>query len=255
MYPAYSNYNKTKVYSTINNNGDGIIDNDCHDTEFTLPTQPVEGNLGVYSGEEPLPETFGNLYGLSSSYQLMNETEMDVKDISKNGLIQVGCDVQKVANPYCDLFCKRDPRRKGYFYPNDGRTIDVIRNIPLILDKPAESGSVALKDVSTFDNRNYGMKYKSYSDIKNGQITYYTDSSTDQPFYGPVYTLSATVDKVIRKDPMDSVKPEYIRTPISTTMNSVSRDQNTRDALSHREDLMSLQQSLYNRTKWTSHWK
>jgi hypothetical protein len=94
-----------------------------------------------------------------------------------------------------------------------------------------------------------------YDDIKNGQITYYTDSSTDQPFYAPVYTLSSTVDKVIRKDPMDSVKPEYIRTPITSTMNSVSRDQFTKDALSHREDIMSLQQNLYNRTKWTSKWK
>jgi hypothetical protein len=247
----YSNYSKSS-YRSIDINGDGIVDSHCDASTFSPPQYPIPGSVGNYSGEDMLPETLGNLYSVSSSYQLMNETDRNVKNINKNGLIPVQCGYVKVATPYCD---KKNPAGKGYFYPNDGRVIDPIRNIPLILDRLAESGSVHVNDVAKFDNTNYGSKYKSYSDIKNGQITYYTDSSTDQPFYAPVYTISSTVDKVIRKDPMDSVKAEYIRTPITTTMNSVSRDQFTKDALSHREDLMSLQQNLYNRTKWTARWK
>jgi hypothetical protein len=62
------------------------------------------------------------------------------------------------------------------------------------------------------------------------------------------------VDKTIRIDPMDSVKPEYIKTPVTSTLHHVSRDQQTRDALFFREDLMSRQQNLYNRTSWTNRW-
>jgi len=242
---------KNGIYRTYNLNGDGIVNSSCEKTEHDKPKKIIKGNLGLYSGETPLNETFGNLYHSSSYYDVLSQSDMNVKNINKNGLIPVNCDVKKVANPYCG----KNPKAKGYFYPFDGRTIDVIRNIPLVLDKPAESGSVRMDDVAYFDNRNYGSKYNSYKDIKNGQITYYTDSSTDQPFINPVYILSSTVDKVIRKDPMDSVKPEYIKNPISSTLNYVSKDQNTRDALFHREDIMSRQQNLYNRTKWTSHWE
>jgi len=245
-----SSYSRNKLYRIYDLNGDGIINSECQLQSYDLPENPIKGSVGVYSGQEPLPDSLGNLYRVSDSYQLMNETPLKRTDLNKNGLIDVNCGVKILANPYT-----KDDKRRGYFYPNDGRVVDVIRNIPVVLDKPAVSGSVRPNDVSSFDNRNYLSEYKSYSDIKNGQITYYTDSSIDQPFNSPVYTISSMVDKVIRKDPMDSVKPEYIKTPISTTLHHISRDQNTRDALSHREDLMSRQQNLYNRTSWTNRWE
>jgi len=251
-YINNSNNINNNLYRTYNLNGDGVVDSSFQlDKSFSLPEKVVKGNLGVYSGEEPLPETYGQLYNMSSYYDVLANSDMDVKNVNKNGLIPVNCDVKKVANPYFG----NGQKPFGYFYPFDGRTIDVIRNIPLVLDKKAESGSVHMDDVAYFDNRNYGSNYKSYKDIKNGQITYYTDSSVNQPFVNPVYILSSTVDKVIRKDPMDSIKPEYIKNPISSTLNYVSKDQATRDALSHREDIMSRQQNLYNRTKWTAHWE
>jgi hypothetical protein len=238
-------------YRTYNLTGDGIVESSCETTPYQPPKNPVKGNLSLYSGEEPLPETLGHLYRVNNQYHLMAEMDMDREDINTNGLTPVNCGLKRISTPYAN---NKNPMAKSYYYPNDGRFIDTVRNIPLLLDRPAESGSVKMDDTAYFDNRNYGAKYKDYRDIHNGQITYYIDKSTEHPFYAPVYTLSSTIDKVIRKDPMDSVRTEYIKKPITSTLHHVSKDQFTRDTLAHREDLMSLQQSLYNRTKWSSHW-
>jgi hypothetical protein len=240
-----------REYRTYNLTGDGIVDSSCDTTNYDIPSHPTEGNLSLYDGDTPLPETLGHLYRVNNQYHLMAEMGMTREDINTDGLKPVNCGIRRIANPYAD---KGNPMAKGYYYPNDGRVIDTVRNIPLVLDRPAYSGSVHMDDTAYIDNRNYGANYRDYRDIQNGQITYYIDKSVEQPFYGPVYTLSSTVDKVIRKDPMDSVRTEYIKKPVTSSLHHVSNDQFTRDTLSHREDLMSLQQSLYNRTKWTSHW-
>ena len=138
--------------------------------------------------------------------------------------------------------------RTGYTYPNDARLRDQ-RGMELILDKPAQSGEVDMDSTVYINNQGYGGVYNSYCDINNGQITYYADSSTSQPFLEPVYTLTSNVEQSILIDPMDSYKPQYRKIPVTTTFNSVSRDQATRDQLMFREDLMSRQQSLYNRTR------
>lgn len=207
----------------------------------------IPGSLGVYSGDDEMPYNGGNLYRVGNSYQVMDErpkTSDTIHFISQMGLHPMQ-DYKVVDNPIGG---------KGYYYVQDGRVVDSARNIRMVLDKPAEVGAVDMDQVRTFDNRNYGSVYKSYSDIKNGQISYYINNDVAQPFISPVYTLSSYVDKTIRIDPMDSVKPEYIKTPISSTLYSVSKDQSTRDQLSFREDLMSRQQNLYNRTSWTNRW-
>jgi len=209
--------------------------------------QQIPGSLGVYSGDEEMPYNGGNLYRVGNSYQVMDErqkTSDTIHFISQMGLYPMQ-DYKVVDNPIGG---------KGYYYVQDGRVVDSARNIRMVLDKPAEVGAVDMDQVSTFDNRNYGSVYKSYSDIKNGQISYYINNDVAQPFISPVYTLSSYVDKTIRIDPMDSPKPEYIKTPVSSTLYSVSKDQSTRDQLSFREDLMSRQQNLYNRTSWTNRW-
>jgi hypothetical protein len=87
----------------------------------------------------------------------------------------------------------------------------------------------------------------------NGNIAYYADASVSQPFYDPVYTLSSTVTKRVLLDPMTNPKPDYSKR-VDSTLNSVVNDQFARDQLSFREDLMSRQQNLYNRTSWTNRW-
>ena len=207
----------------------------------------VRGSLGVYSGDEPLPFNNDKLYNVSSSYRVMeerNKSDERIHFINSLGLSAMP-DYKMAPNPIGG---------SGYHYVQDGRVVDAPRDIRMVLDQPAKVGAVNMDQVSTFDNSNYGGRYQTYSDIRNGQIAYYINEDIAQPFFNPVYTVSSYVDKTIRVDPMNSVKPEYIRTPISSTLHSVSRDQSTRDALSFREDLMSRQQNLYNRTSWTHRW-
>jgi len=139
-----------------------------------------------------------------------------------------------------------------YVYGGDSRMVDT-RGMRLALDQPAKVGAVNMDDVYKIDNIGYGGVYSSYSSMNNGNIAYYVDSSISQPFYDPVYTLSSTVEKSVFVDPMNNPKPEYKKT-VDSTLYSVVNDQYARDQLSFREDLMSSQQNLYNRTSWTNRW-
>jgi hypothetical protein len=61
------------------------------------------------------------------------------------------------------------------------------------------------------------------------------------------------VTKQVLTDPMTNPKPDYSKT-VGHTLRSVVNDQYARDQLSFREELMSRQQNLYNRTSWTNRW-
>ncbi len=235
------------MYAKFNLTGDGVVEDSCKPNYVNKNYEKIiPGNLGLYSGTCPLPQNDGHLYKVSGYYDPMAEYKQEIKFLSKMGLTPMP-DYKIVDNP--------DQKGKnGYFYPSDSRVIDPVRDIKTILDKPAEVGSVDMDLVGTFDNSNYGSVYGTYSDIKNGQIAYYVDPAISQPFFAPVYTLSSYVDKTIFKDPMDSIKPEYVKTPVTSTLNNVSSLQDTRDQLFFREDLMARQQNLYNRTSWTNRW-
>jgi len=232
------------MYASMDISGDGITDYDDGYKYSYNNKNIVPGNLGLYSGCCPLPDLNGHEYRLNTKYETMETLPQTIKFQNRLGLTEMP-DYRVVDNLNGG---------KGVFYPSDGRIIDSVRNMKTILDKPAETGFVDMDKVSTFDNSNYGGPYKTYSDIKNGQIAYYVDPSVSQPFFSPVYTLSSTVDKTIFKDPMDSVKPQYYKNPITSTLHNVSNDQFTRDQLFFREDLMSRQQNLYNRTSWVNRW-
>jgi hypothetical protein len=237
------------MYRILDIQGNGIVNDSCNcDPNIANlnlnNTKIIPGSLGVQSGCCPLPDSCGNLYKVGNSYQVMKEQPQDINFLNNLGLY---------AMPDYKIM-KKCNGGNGYFYGSDGRVVDAARDIRMVLDAPAKVGAVNMDMTAYINNKDYGGIYNTYSDLNNGQIAYYVDSSISQPFFEPVYTLSSYVDKTIRVDPMDSPKPEYIKTPISTTLNSVSKDQATRDQLSFREDLMSRQQNLYNRTSWTNRW-
>ena len=239
------------MYRTISNTGDSTVELDCG---APVPKQSyrapfVPGSLGTYSGCQPLPYNAGRLYPASTSYQVMDDrpfSDERIHFLNRLGLYEMP-DYHVVANA-------AKPLQPGYYYPQDGRVVDAPRSIAMTLDRPAMVGAVDMSQVSNFDNRAYGASYKTYADIKGGQIAYYVNQDIAQPFFNPVYAISSAVEKNIRVDPMGSVKPEFVKMPVTSTLHHISRDQATRDQLSFREDLMSLQQNLYNRTSWTNRW-
>lgn len=250
-------YETKRMYARINLTGDGTVDipkGSCWSsspssttpstTTVKIPNPPIAGNLGLYSGSQPLPDTCGHLYQVGADYDTFANLPVTTEYLNRLGLTAMP-DYARMPTPL---------GTDGYFYPMDGRIIDTARGMPIILDRPAAVGHVDMSLVNTFDNSNYGAVYGSYSDIRNGQIGYYVDAADAQPFSYPVYSIPSTVEKVIRKDPMDAIKPEYIKTPAMSTLHALSNDQQTRDALSFREDLMSLQQSRVNRERWQNRW-
>ena len=138
----------------------------------------------------------------------------------------------------------------GFTYSPDARTKDA-RGLQTILDAPSRVGwDGTPSETCTIPNQHYGGFYKNYPHIGAGQITYYVDPSTAQPFINPVYALSSVVEKVEFVDPMGGHKMYYRKTP-ATLPTTNGLDQETIDSVYHREDLMSRQQDLSNRSKWT----
>lgn len=175
---------------------------------------------------------------INNKYKIMNDEQQKDTFLNRLGL-----------TPMTDYHIQKDGT---IFYGWDSRVVDC-RGMRLNLDSPAKIGAVDMDNVYKIDNSNYGGIYKNYSDINNGNIAYYVDQSISQPFFNPVYTLSSNVEKSILLDPMTNPKPYYSKN-INSSLNSIVDDQYARDQLTFREELMSRQQNLYNKTSWTNRW-
>jgi hypothetical protein len=178
-----------------------------------------------------------NYFSKSNSYQVMAPEKSQINYLNRLGS-EIAPDTYEVCNE-----CY--PDKKGYTYFNDARVMDSFRGIRTVLDSPATVGWDKGMN-ATFYEKNASYKlgsYKNYSDMNNSQINYYVDKSVSEPFFNPIYTLSSEVDKIVFVSPMDSVQPAYNKIPITSTLNSVSKDSATRDQLSFRDDLISKQQS------------
>lgn len=167
-----------------------------------------------------------------STYNVMNQQKRNTHFINHIGLTPY-------PNPVVSTGENGKPQ---FFYTDDARAVDSFRGLPTLLDKPSYVGCVGIDETFSRDNSNNKFSsYDGYGDINNGQIAYYIDKSLAQPYNASTYTISGTTEKKMLVDPMGANKPQYKKTPYSTTLNAVSKYQTTRDALSHREDLMALQ--------------
>jgi hypothetical protein len=152
---------------------------------------------------------------------------------------------------------------KVRYTSNDPRLISVAHNGQLLeLDAPPINGAMKLKDI--IDNRDlddYGKRYKSYSDISAGDITYYNDRSIEDAFFNPTFVNPAFVEGLMYQDPMGSMKPQYHRTPTTHRDVYVTKNAQYRTGLSWlddsnetREDIMSLQMRKMNQERWAPRW-
>jgi hypothetical protein len=155
---------------------------------------------------------------------------------------------------FIEISCKKEAdncnREKVYTTPYDGRLIDPRRNITIVLDRPPLEGQVNMNDVYQDKLLNYGKNYSSYSDIHSGQILYYIDKTISDPYYNPNFVIRSEVEHVLFQDPMGAIKPQYYRRPFTNTFNNLSNDQQTRDTLFFREDIMARQQAKYNQQRF-----
>lgn len=145
---------------------------------------------------------------------------------------------------------------------HDPRLLDPVRNSLLKLNAPPFTGEVPVGDalvdqIYTKKIGKVGKNYSNYSDIKGGQILYYYDNNQSEPYFLPNFTIKSEVDSVIFKDPMGSIKPQYLRKPIVEN-NLYNKPyaclQDVSDSLYHREDIMARQMELRNRQRYESRW-
>lgn len=151
---------------------------------------------------------------------------------------------------------------KVTYISNDPRQYDTLRAQYLPLDSVPINGDVRLKNIYKNRYDNYGIGFKPYENIDDGQILYYVDKGISDAFYKPVYSEQAKTERILFKDPMGSMKPEYNRIPIKNTENPtvISRKNYPyrlsflQDTGGFREDIISLQQGKNNRQKWSARW-
>ena len=132
----------------------------------------------------------------------------------------------------------------------------------LQLDTPPLNASVKLSSLTTDKSLNhYGQGYKSYSDIKSGQILYYISKDREDTFYKPLFSREATAVGTLYKDPMGSIKPHYDRIPVeqyNTTKLCGESDKYClsfmKDTQFHREDILSRQMSKQNTQRYEPRW-
>lgn len=131
----------------------------------------------------------------------------------------------------------------------------------LTLDRPPFQTDTTMNELLTdkYDKYKTGF-YNSYSDINIGDIMYYTNKSTEKPFYNPVFSKSTVVDKYLFKDPMSALKPQYERN--SEQYNHLTQKKEKYngclswidDSIEQREDLISKQMTRRNRERWEPRW-
>ena len=116
--------------------------------------------------------------------------------------------------------------------------------------------------VASLKQRNYGKNYRTYTDIKSGQIVYYVDKEIQDAFFNPLFENNSTAVGTVYVDPMGSIKPQYDRIPIYNN-NVLDTDNNThykgglswiQDSCESREDLIALQMRKHNQSRYEPRW-
>ena len=146
-------------------------------------------------------------------------------------------------------FKQNDPNTCGFTKKWDSRLIDSARNMKIGLDTPPYEGDVGmLKNVYSDKLSDYKTGYyKSYDDIKTGQIQYYSNSELAgaYPRRTGNWIVRSNEDYKIYKDPMDGVELHTDRYPVTDKRPAYLCGPNfIKDSINHREDLMA-KQSYY----------
>lgn len=193
----------------------------------------------------------GPTYPSGKQYQLNQNIHMKkvsgfypskiYKQISdQNGKAQYVVDQNCKSNVYATF---TDPRLRNT------ATGDLIK-----LDSIPYGEPTKLEDVYNEELRNYGNNYRSYQDINAGNIIYKINEEDNVPFQKPNFTLESTTTHTVFEDPMGALIPEYYSMPLNNNNVATSDYQDTRDELSHREDIMTGIMHRHNKTNYSTLW-
>lgn len=141
------------------------------------------------------------------------------------------CD-SKICN--ANVFISGDPRLKHMAHA-DGT---------LALDTVPRNGKVQIPE--DLSNEGCNVYHNSYSDIRNGDFSYYYSKDLKVPFISTLFSQPSLVVRSEYIDPMGTLKPHFCRMPL--TLRPASEGMSNKNGLSwirdsqfHREDLMARQ--------------
>lgn len=151
-------------------------------------------------------------------------------------------------DPNVSCECPQNPQGHKNVTSSDPRLVYTIRGpTPLSLDRPPYTGNVLLKDIYEPWLDKYGKGYTNYKTINGGQVMYYLDKDLQEPYFLPVSSVRSSVRTEVFKTPMGGMWPQYEKTPLTQKSRYISPQQFTRDTVSWREDIMSLQSAKMKR--------
>ena len=227
---------------------------------------PCEGNTKY---EETMPGYPTNMAVRSCKFPQNHGIVMD--KLFREGIEPSNHDsvIETINNPYIldknfqDISCVT-PGCKNKTYQSishDPRLIGVLHSGQYMnIDKPPVTGFVDLSSLP-FDKtlNKYGQDYKQYSDVDGGQIQYYTDTDSKDPYFKPNFTTPANIKGYLYVDPMGAVKPQYERETQSCCDPVKNSDCGQclswiHDSTTHREDIMSLQMRKINQQRYEPRW-
>jgi hypothetical protein len=161
----------------------------------------------------------------------------------------------RIINTKLDLVPAQDfyPQQGGYT-SNDPRLIDTRRGIQMVLDRPAVQPRHVqpLTDIAIAPLPPIQAQYQGYEDITLGNRTYLWSDFKTEVFPSPLYTIQSDVQGVLFTDPMGSLKPYYLKGPVSQNKSMYSDYTWDQDQLSFREDIMARQADTRNKTRYTA---
>jgi hypothetical protein len=193
-------------------------------------------------------------------------SERTIEPVPTTGytILNPDADSDKVAPEFEEVKCNIEGCPDTQYVSNDPRLISSAHGGQVLsLDRPPRDSSVPLNRTMTDTSLNgFGQNYKTYSDINAGYINYYVDKSIQDPFFLPLFSTSAYSQPTLYKDPMGSFKPQYDRSPLTST-NPIgpTRDHYQgclswmEDSTNHREDLLSMQMQKRNEQRWEPRWR
>lgn len=149
----------------------------------------------------------------------------------------------EIINPFtCDNFDRTFSKQESGCWTNDDpRLISGARGTRLELNRPPLLG------LNNHDPKS--CKYKSYDEIKIGQVMYYQRDDFRNVYFNPLFSDQAIVKKNMYRDPMGNIKPSFIR---ESTLHSHDNNRLTwlRDTQWQRNDIISKQMWERNQSRY-----
>ena len=242
----------------MNNNSDypksSCVCYQCDKKKYDKNTNGNPSNMSLTNCQFPKFFDCGDIFEFNSS--IHPNKQSGIKILNPQAL------QDKYDNNYTPLNCNIKGCNQKVYSSSDPRLLSVPLCQYLTLDRPPIQSKINVNEIANDKSLdNYGQNYTGYSDINAGQILYYENKETAEPFHSPNFSTSAYTTSSVIQDPMGQIRPSYIRYPLTKPDHLNTKKEKysgclswIQDSTDHREDIMSKQMETFNKQRWEPRW-